>query len=78
MAAEAGAGDRPETVWPRRLDDETATQELAADIAQLVGPGDLVTLSGGLGARQDDLRARIDPHCSRATPDSKCQARPSC
>ncbi len=36
--------------WPRRLDDEAATQELAAEIAELVGPGDLVTLSGGLGA----------------------------
>ena len=44
MAAEA------ETIWPRRLDDERATRELAADIAELVGPGDLVTLSGGLGA----------------------------
>ncbi len=43
MAAEA------ETIWPRRLDDERATRELAADIAELVGPGDLVTLSGGLG-----------------------------
>jgi tRNA threonylcarbamoyl adenosine modification protein YjeE len=50
MAAEAELATRAETVWPRRLDDELATQDLATDIAALVGPGDLVTLSGGLGA----------------------------
>src|ERR1700748_3049791 len=50
MAAEAEAVSGAETIWPLRLEDEAATQNLAADIAELVGPGDLVTLSGGLGA----------------------------
>ncbi len=46
MAAEAGegrSGRAASTTSGRR-------SELAADIAELVGPGDLVTLSGGLGA----------------------------
>ncbi len=38
------------TIWPRDLEDEGAIAGLAADVAALVGPGDLVTLSGGLGA----------------------------
>src|SRR3954462_11422825 len=32
------------------LADETATAHLMADLAMLVGPGDLITLSGDLGA----------------------------
>ena len=32
------------------LDDESATAALAARLAPLLGPGDVVTLSGGLGA----------------------------
>ncbi len=50
MAVEAELAAGAETIWLRRLDDEEATRELAADIAELVGPGDLITLSGGLGA----------------------------
>jgi tRNA threonylcarbamoyl adenosine modification protein YjeE len=50
MGLEAALASGAGTIWPRRLEDEAATQELAAEIAELVGPGDLVTLSGGLGA----------------------------
>jgi tRNA threonylcarbamoyl adenosine modification protein YjeE len=50
MAAEAERATEAETIRPRRLNGEGATEELAAEIAELVGPGDLVTLSGGLGA----------------------------
>ncbi|VTZ51475.1 tRNA (Adenosine(37)-N6)-threonylcarbamoyltransferase complex ATPase subunit type 1 TsaE [Methylocella tundrae] len=50
MGAEAELATRPETVWLRRLVDEAATEALAADIAELVGAGDLITLSGDLGA----------------------------
>jgi hypothetical protein len=38
------------TVWSRELEDEGAIAGFAADAAALIGPGDLVTLSGGLGA----------------------------
>jgi N-acetylmuramate 1-kinase len=37
-------------VWLRELDSESAIAELAREVAALAGPGDLVTLSGGLGA----------------------------
>src|SRR2546430_10939538 len=33
-----------------KLADETATARLMADLALLVGPGDVITLSGDLGA----------------------------
>jgi tRNA threonylcarbamoyl adenosine modification protein YjeE len=50
MTAEAGPAVKGGAMWLRRLADQTATEGLAAEIAELVGPGDLVTLSGGLGA----------------------------
>jgi N-acetylmuramate 1-kinase len=40
----------PDAVWLRELEDEDATAALAAEVAALAGPGDLVTLSGGLGS----------------------------
>ncbi len=50
MEVEAERATGIGTIWPRHLEDEGATEEFAAEIAELVGPGDLVTLSGGLGA----------------------------
>ncbi|HTV32985.1 MAG TPA: tRNA (adenosine(37)-N6)-threonylcarbamoyltransferase complex ATPase subunit type 1 TsaE [Methylocella sp.] len=47
MAHEAGNG---ETIWHRDLFDEEALGSLAGEVAALVGPGDLITLSGDLGA----------------------------
>jgi N-acetylmuramate 1-kinase len=46
----AGTVPGSATIWPRALEDEGAIAGFAADVAALVGPGDLVTLSGGLGA----------------------------
>jgi tRNA threonylcarbamoyl adenosine modification protein YjeE len=50
MTAEPEPEALSETIWARRLDDETSTLRLAADLSELVGPGDLVTLSGDLGS----------------------------
>jgi tRNA threonylcarbamoyl adenosine modification protein YjeE len=50
MAVEALMEPRSSSVWYLDVVDETATASLAADIASLVQPGDLVTLSGELGA----------------------------
>jgi N-acetylmuramate 1-kinase len=50
MAAGTIQANASETIWRRELENEDAIAGLAADVAALVGPGDLVTLSGGLGA----------------------------
>jgi len=49
----------PRTTWDIVLPDETATWRLAADIALVLQPGDLVTLSGDLGAGKTTLARGI-------------------
>jgi tRNA threonylcarbamoyl adenosine modification protein YjeE len=50
MAGGTTGASVSDTIWRRDLEDEGAIAGLAADVAALTGPGDLVTLSGGLGA----------------------------
>lgn len=45
----------PGAAWSLALADETQTIHLAADLATLLRPGDMVTLSGGLGAGKTTL-----------------------
>jgi N-acetylmuramate 1-kinase len=49
----------PRTTWDILLPDETATGRLAMDIALALLPGDLVTLSGDLGAGKTTLARSI-------------------
>ena len=49
------------TTFSLALSNETATAHLMADLALLIGPGDVITLSGDLGAGQDRRGAGHDP-----------------
>ena len=49
MAVEANRKPTAASAWHLDVVDEAATASLAADIAALVKPGDLITLSGDLG-----------------------------
>src|ERR1051326_3595800 len=40
----------PPAIFSLALPNETATARLMADLALLIGPGDVITLSGDLGA----------------------------
>jgi len=54
----------PAASWRLDIEDEAGTQALAGEIASLVGPNDLVTLSGDLGAGKTTLaRALIRRVC---------------
>ena len=50
MAAPAPQATDRQAKWRLDLPDEAATLEFAADVARWIGPGDLVTLAGDLGA----------------------------
>ncbi len=49
----------PNTTWDIVLPDEAATKRLALDIAMVLGPEDLVTLTGYLGAGKTTLARAI-------------------
>lgn len=45
-----------------RLEDDTATEQLGADLAMAIRPGDVVLLSGGLGAGKSTLARALLRH----------------
>jgi N-acetylmuramate 1-kinase len=53
------ASNTPRTTWDIVLPDEDATRRFAIDVAAALKPGDLVTLSGDLGAGKTTLARAI-------------------
>src|SRR5579871_3416798 len=53
------ASNSPRATWDIVLPDEDATRRFAADIAAALKPGDLVTLSGELGAGKTTVARAI-------------------
>jgi N-acetylmuramate 1-kinase len=49
----------PRSTWDIELPDVNATEHLAMDLAASIGPGDMVTLSGDLGAGKTTLARSI-------------------
>ena len=47
------------------LVNETATAQLMADLALLVGPGDTITLTGDLGAGKTAAARAVEPSAGR-------------
>ena len=59
------------------LPDEQATMRLMMDIAAALKPGDLVTLSGDLGAGKTTIARALIRYLAGTIPTSRCRARPS-
>ncbi|MDO8535120.1 MAG: tRNA (adenosine(37)-N6)-threonylcarbamoyltransferase complex ATPase subunit type 1 TsaE [Xanthobacteraceae bacterium] len=51
--------NNPRVTWDIELPDEDATRHLAMDLAIAIGPGDLITLAGDLGAGKTMLARAI-------------------
>ena len=64
------------TTFSVALPNETATAHLMADLALLIGPGDVITLSGDLGAGKT-AAARAMIRYLAGDESWRCRARPS-